>query len=516
MNLKEIMRFFKIFYSYNLKPNKIIIPLFAFLFFLAENVHAQNNILRNVKRGLEFSYDFYWDKAEKTFVSLIQRYPDDPRGYHYEASIYFWDYLSTKDKKSYNTFIAYSDTAVDKAKAFLDKYPDNIDILYVLGADYSYRTLVFAKAEKFLDAVWASKNSESYLSKALEIDSSYYDAYLGLGLYYFGVGQIPSSLRWALNLAGIHGDKKLGLKYIKKAANYGNLSKVEAEYFYSQILTDYKFEYDLASHYLQTLANEYPGNLLFSYSNAVLYIKRRRLNDAKRILTEVINSKDDSFKQIISFSNFLMGDIYFKMNQFEDAEDYYSTFISSTINQDYKGIAYFRLALCYELTGDRNDAVKYFSLCDKGNMDIEDDIYAKREGLIYNGRSLASTEMDLVKYSNMVDNGKFKAAVDSLLDLLERVKTDRLKAMANLYLSEASYHLGQYDESLNYALAAIKLDCAEEKWVKPYACYYAARANDKIGNNSQVKMFADEAEGYSDYDYQKRLNNLLSEILNEN
>ena len=116
----------------------------------------------------------------------------------------------------------------------------------------------------------------------------------------------------------------------------------------------------------------------------------------------------------------------------------------------------------------------------------------------------------------MVDNGKFKAAVDSLLDLLARVKTDRLKSMVNLYLSEASYHLGRYDESLNYALASKKMDCGEEKWVAPYACYYAARANDKIGNDSQVKIFTDEAQGYSNYDYQKKLNNLISEILNEN
>jgi tetratricopeptide (TPR) repeat protein len=512
MNSKKTMPVFRLFYSQNLKLYKIMISLIMILFFLSVNVQAQNIIARNVKKGLEFGYDFYWDKAEKTFKSIIKSYPNDPRGYHYEASIYFWNYLNSHDKKSYNEFLAYSDTAIDKAKAILDKNPKNLDILYVIGADYSYRTLIFVRAEKFLDAVWASKKSESYLGKALEIDSSFYDAYLGLGLYYFGVGQIPSSFRWALNIAGIHGDMKLGLKYIKKAANNGNITKVEAQYFYSQILSDYKFEYEQASHYLQNLTVRYPGNLLFSYSSAVLDIKRRRLNDAEKILSRVINSKDESFKQIISFSNFLMGDIYFKKNQFETARDYYSTFISSTSNKDYKGIAYFRLALCYELTGDRNDAVKYFSLCDKGNMDIEDDLYAKRVGQIYSGRSMAGTEMDLVKCENMIDNGRFRNAIDSLQSLMERVKTDRLKAMVNLYLSEATYCVGKYNESINYAVAAKSLDCAEEKWVKPYACYYAARANDRLGKDNETKKYTDEAEGYSNYDYQKKLDNLLSAL----
>ena len=129
---------------------------------------------------------------------------------------------------------------------------------------------------------------------------------------------------------------------------------------------------------------------------------------------------------------------------------------------------------------------------------------------------MAANEMDLIKFSNMIDNGRFKSAIDSLLDLLDRAKTDRLKAMVNLYLCDASYYLGRYNESLNYALAARTLDCAEEKWVKPYACYYAARANDKIGNDSDVTKFADEADGYSNYDYQKKLNNLLSAIKDEN
>ena len=515
MNSKKTMRVFHLFYSQKSKLYKILIPLLLAVFFVSENVHAQYSISRNVKRGLEFSYDFYWDKAEKTFNSLIQRYPNDPRGYHYEASIYFWNYLNSQDKKSYNDFVAYSDTAIDKAKAMLDKNPKNLEILYVIGADYSYRTLIFVKAEKFLDAVWASKKSESYLGQALAIDSSFYDAYLGLGLYYFGVGQIPSTFRWALNLAGIHGDQKLGLKYIKKAATYGNLTRVEAEYFYSQILSDYKFEYEQASHYLQNLTARYPGNILFSYSNAVLDIKRRRLNEAEKILSKVIASKDENFRQIIAFSNFLMGDVNFKKNQFEEAKDYYSTFLSSASNKDYKGIAYFRLALCYELTGDRNDAVKYFSLCDKGNMDIEDDMYAKRVGQIYAGRSMAATEMDLVKCSNLIDNGKFKTAIDSLQSLLERVKTDRLKAMVNLYLSEANFYLGNYDESINYATTAISLDCAEEKWVKPYACYYLAKDNEKLGNDGETKKFADEAESYSNYDYQKKLDNLLSAMPDE-
>ena len=490
---------------------KLFLTILIILFSI-DLASAQSVISRTVKRGLDYGYNFNWDKAEKTFQGLITRYPKDPRGYHYQASVYLWRYLSNPSKQNYNLFIEYSDTAIDIAKKMLDKNSDNSEILYVLGSDYSYRTIAFTKAEKFLDAVWASKKSDSYLSETLANDSTYYDAYLGLGLYYFGVGQIPSAFRWALSLAGIHGNQELGLKYIKIAAKEGEYSKVEAEYYLSQILSDFLFDYYSSSHYLQSLVSQYPNNLLFNYSFAALEIKRRRLNDAERILEKIITKEDTDFKQIISFSNFLMGDVFFKKNQFEKASKYYLAFTSDPSDNDYKGIAYYRLALCFEINGERAEAEKYFKLTTKGNMDLEDDIYAKREGEIYSKRSLANTEIDLIKYSNMIDNGKYKTAVDSLSELLERVKTDRLKSEVYLYLSDAAFGLDKYNESLNYAVLSKTLNSFDERWVKPFACYYAARANEKLGNYSEAKSFIDEANSYSDFDYQKKLKNMLDAL----
>ncbi len=483
--------------------------LFVFLFFLPIEIFSQPYMNQAIKRGLEYEYNFNWNKAETVFKGMIKRYPDDPRGFHYQAGIYLWYYLSNHDDQSYKNFVEYSDSAIDKARNILDKKPDNISILYILGSDYSYRTIAFAKAEKFLDAVWASKKSESYLSRTLQLDPTFYDAYLGLGLYNFGVGQIPSAFRWALSLAGIHGDKETGLKYIKIAAKSGDLAKTEAEYYLSQILTDYYFDYNSAAHLLQNLVGLYPRNILFSYSLAALDIKRRKLDDAGNLLEKVLKSKDTSFSQIISFSNFLMGDVNFKENHFKAAESYYQIFLSSTRDSDYKGIAYYRLAICNEISGDRKEAVKYFDLTGNGNMDIEDDIFAKRQGEIYSKRPLAETEINLIKYSNLIDDGKYKSAADSLSDLLNQVKTDRMKAEVSLNLSEAYFLLEKYQESLSYALTSKALDVSSEKWIEPYSCFYAARAEAKLGNKDAVKSYIDEAKSFSDYDYQKKLENLI-------
>ena len=506
---------FNYFYkSCNVSLSLIILILFITTSFTP--VKAQPVITKAVKKGLEYSYNFNWAKSDDVFQNLIEKYPDDPRGYHFRASIYLWYFLSNQDKNDFKLFVAYSDTAIEKARTILNKNPDDVNIMYILGSDYSYRAIAFSKSEKFLDAVWASKKSESYLSRTLELDSTYYDAYLGLGLYNFAVGQIPNAFRWALNLAGIHGNKKIGLEYIKKAANEGSISKVEAEYYLSQILSEFSDDYSESAYYLKSLVSRYPNNLLFNYSYAVLNIKMRKLNEAQKILVKVLKRQDTTFKQIVSFSRFLMGDVFFKKNIFDSAKVYYENFLTTSPDNDYKGIAYYRLAVSYEITGDRGIAKKYFGMADKGNMDIEDDIFAKRRGEIYFKQQLTKIEIELIMAKNYIDNGKYKIAVDSLSTLLGKIKTDDLKAEVYLDLSEASYYLGNYDESLNYAITSKLLNINEEKWIKPFACYYAARADEKLGDTTAVKNFIDEAKSFSDYDYQKRLKNLIFALsLNE-
>ena len=490
--------------------NNSFIIITALLLFCGTNfTFAQQSIVRAIKRGLELEYDFKWKQAEDIFQKMIDEYPNDPRGYHYQSSIYLWRYMSNQDKKDFDEFIAYSDTAISKGDRLMEKEHQDVGILYILGADYSYRALAFTKAEKFLDAVWASKKSESYLRKTLQADSTYYDAYLGLGLYNFAVGQIPAAFKWALSLAGIHGDVDLGLGYIKKAAKDGNISKVEAQYYLSQILSDFLFEYDKAAVYLKALVERYPNNLLFNYSDAVLDIKRRRLVEADKILSKIISVKDTNFQQVTAFSNFLMGDVLFKQNKFEAAKDFYRNFVHNARDNDYTGIAYYRLGLCFEITGDRDDAIKCYKLTEKGNMDIEDDVYAERRAAALIKAPLSADEIDLIKYSNMIDNAKYHAAYDSLSNLLEDLKTDRSKAEIYLNLSEAAYQMGLIKSSANFALTAKVLNNFGESWIKPYACYYAARANKKLGNEKNFKSLVEEAEKYSDFDYQKKLKNMI-------
>jgi hypothetical protein len=489
--------------------------LLSILFFLTSFSFAQSDIEKGVFRGLENCYNFRWTQANYEFQKLIDKYPDDPRGYHYKSTIYLWYYLSSKSTNDYKNFVKYSDLAVEKGKNLIDKNPNDDIILYTLGTTYSCRAIVFAKAESYVDAAWASKKSESYLSDCLKINPKRADAYLGLGLYNFAIGQIPSGFKWALSLAGIKGNKNLGIQYIKKASNEGYFSKTEASYYLSQIYSEVINNYEAAANCLKQMLRKYPDNLLFNYSLAVVEIKRKNPLVAEKIISKIIKTDESDFKELIYFSNFIMGDVYYKLNNFEGAKEYYQKFLNSNNQKDYKGIASFRLGVCYEITGDRSTAMNYFYHSGKGNMDLDDDVFAKRMGEIYAKRTMAQSEIEILKASNLIEQGKFRDAGTQLNQLYNTVKTDRLKAEINYYLSEASFYLGSYDESARFANLSIVYDGSDARWIKPFSGYFLAKSYKQTGKNDDALKIIDQAEDNSNYDYQNKLKNLLTALKSE-
>jgi Iml2/Tetratricopeptide repeat protein 39 len=462
-----------------------------------------------VKSGLSEVYNFDWASAEKSFDEIIKEYPHDPRGYLYKSLIYLWYYLGSKNKSNYDNFVFFSDSAIEKAQNILDKAPNNHDMLFAAGLAYTYRAIVFTEAESYLDAAWATKKSESYFSSLLDADSSYYDAYLGLGIYNFVVGQIPAAFKWALRLAGIHGEESTGITYLKLAAKKGKYTSVEAQYYLSQIYSEVIADYNSSENLLSGLVKKYPDNLLFNYSYASLEIKKRNLDDAKNVLNKILTLKTKHFSQIIAYSDFLMGEVLFRENNFSKATDYYLRFLASTSKKDYAGMAAYRLGICYDISGDTTLAKNYFYITDKGNMDIDDDIYAARRGKLLLSEGLDSLQIYVIKQENNFNAGNFKTAHDSLIKIIPLITNDDLKAEALLYLSKSSLQLKLYDEAIQTAEKIDTINIKEEKWLQPFAFYTIAQAYKQLDNQDDYHDYLDKAADAENYDYENQLKDLI-------
>jgi hypothetical protein len=497
--------------------SKSIFNLFLFLpvilcFQITTN--AQPKSLKKISSGLNALYNFQFDLSDDHFQDFINLNPEHPAGYYFKSIKRLWFYLDNKNGKYLDEFMDYTDTALNKGELYLQK--DSIDVFcyYVLGSVYFQRAVAHTRSEEYLNSLWATKMFQYYFNRIISEDSTYIDAYMCLGLYNFAVSQAPRSWRWALDLTGIEGNKKVGLEYLKLASKKGRYSKVDAQFYLSQLYSEFFLNFKESQKYLKTLASAYPQNLLFKYSLGNLQVKKYDLKSAEKNFIAVTQSKDSVFIQLKNYSTLALGDLFFIRNNFDSARTFYLSFLDSAIDRHLKGITALKLGLCYLFAGDSVSAIEYFEKTDEGNMDLDEDVYAKYKGEVFVDEFPDSLELGLIKFKNILDSGKFKNAIDSLENLNKLVSSDSLRAELMIYISEAYYLLGKYKQSFEYAVGLLNFEQCEP-WVKAFACYYAARASMALRNFEDAELFIEYASNYSDFFFENKLSDRLNALLYE-
>ncbi|HMN25399.1 MAG: tetratricopeptide repeat protein [Ignavibacteriaceae bacterium] len=488
---------------------KKIFFILSFFVLLVSNSFSQQLTDKQIQIGLDKIYNFNWDAGFEAFNSIIKRHPDDPRGYHYKSIIFLWYYLGNLNETNLDSFTYFSDKALEFANQKLTEKV-TAELKYLIGSIYYNKSIAEARSGNYLQALWTSNQMKLNLEEAVKIKPDLYDAYLGLGLYNFALSQIPSTLEWAANLVGITADKELGLTYVSKTVQKGKFSKIDAQYYLSQLYSRVVVDHPAAKELLTNLVRRYPKNLLFNFSLAWVEYEVNDLSNAEKHLRIVINANDELYPFVVSNSNYVLANIFFARNQFDSAKVYYQNYLKLSINDDYKGISNLQIGLCYEITGNRKDAVKFYEKSSDGNSDIEEDLYAERKGNDLEDRKLTVNEIRLIKFSNLIKQNKLAAAKDSLINFAADNKiTNDLKAEATLYLSQISYKQKKYQESLNYAVDCIQTEVENENWVHAYAYYIGAWNSYYQKKYTDAKLFLLQINNLDEYDFRNSLENKI-------
>ena len=196
----------------------------------------------------------------KHLIQLLRKDPEDPRGYHYKSLIFLWYFLGNLNETNLDSFIYFSDKSLELAEVKKKEKP-SAELSYLIGSIYYNKSIAEARSGNFLQALWTSNQMKSNLEEAVKLKPNFYDAFLGLGLYNFALSQIPSTLEWAANLVGITADKELGLEYVKKTTEKGKLSKVDAQFYlsqlYSRVIVDHPSAKELLKNLVRTVSKKF-------------------------------------------------------------------------------------------------------------------------------------------------------------------------------------------------------------------------------------------------------------------
>jgi len=479
------------------------------LFLLFSTGFSQQVTDKQIQVGLDKIYNFNWEDGFKAFNTIIKKSPDDPRGYHYKSIIFLWYYLGNLQETNLDSFTYFSDKSLELANLKLTQ-KTTAELKYLIGSIYYNKSIAEARSGNYLQALWTSNQMKSNLEEAVKLRPDLYDAFLGLGLYNFALSQIPSTLEWAANLVGITADKELGLTYVNKTVQKGKFSKIDAQYYLSQLYSRVVVDHPAAKELLSNLVKRYPKNLLFNFSLAWIEYELNDLSSAEKHLRFVINADDNLYPFVVSNSNYLLGNVFFARNQFDSARVYYNNYLKFAVNDDYKGFVNMQIGLCLEISGNRKEAVKYYDKSSDGNSDIEEDLFAERKGNDFEDRKLTDNEIQLIRYSNLIKQNKLAAAKDSLESYIAKNKiTNDLKAEALLYLSQISYKQRRFQESLDYAVDCINTEIEKERWVHAYAYYVGAWNSYNQKKFIEAKLFLLQIDNLEEFDFRNSLENKI-------
>ncbi len=479
-----------------------IVFLVIFFFIL---VYPQQKIDTKVLSGLDAIYNFDWVRGNKIFSDLIEDYPYNPAGYHYSSIVPLWYFLGSFDDTYLDTFYLYSDKALDLAKKMESRDSLTAELAYLLGCIYSNRSIASARSGSYVNAVWASERMKYYCLKALELNDKLIDANIGLGLYNLAVSQIPSSLQWAIQLVGINADRETGIDLLQQVVKKGKLSRIDAMFYLSQIYTRIVIQPEDALKILNELTARYPKNLLFQMSLGWVEIDNGNIKAAERRFLSILKSDEENFPLLKSLSTYQLANIYMYKGINDSAIAYYKRYLESNLKNDYVGISNYNLGLLYEIGGERDSAVIYYENSSRGNMDLDEDSYAKRKGKELQNRELDSVVIRLFSFNNLFKAGNYKIAIDSLKKFVADSLDADIKAEAYLLLGSSYLKIKKYKEAVRFSVEAIQTEIINEKWIHPFAHFIAAKASYHTRSYLDAQLFLNLISDYSDYDLQLKL-----------
>lgn len=256
--------------------------------------------------------DFYnndYDKAYAYFERELKAHPNDPDGYNHLAQVILYRELyrdgaleselvsgsnpflhSPKLNMSPQSKSEFTDSIERSLKLnrlLLDKDPHDIHALYSAGVAHGLSaTYAFLIEKAWTTALNEAAAANKMNKQILNLDPTFVDARLIVGLYEYVVGNLPFYVRVLGTIGGFRGDKEGGIQQIEQVRRHGVLNKYDAEILLAVI---YRREHypQLALPLLKEAANRFPGNYLLRLEQVQMYSDLGNKNAALQVLGQV-------------------------------------------------------------------------------------------------------------------------------------------------------------------------------------------------------------------------------------
>ncbi len=214
-----------------------------------------------VVRGIEYSLRQEYDEARLTFEETARVAPFHPAGYLYQAGLLQTRAVDFQEGLPRDQF----DSLLSRAAELADRWimePDRRALgYYYRGTVAGYRSYAASYEGSWLEALTEGLSAVKDLQRSVQLDPSLYDAYAGIGTYYYWKSRKLEFLSW---LRVIQDDREEGMRLLRLNISHGKHNKYIALNSLVEICLD-GGRLEEALKLVRTVLREYPGNRLFRW-----------------------------------------------------------------------------------------------------------------------------------------------------------------------------------------------------------------------------------------------------------
>lgn len=467
-----------------------------------------------VFNGLIDIYNLKFSEAESKFLNLQKKEPENPEGYFYESLIYFYKALPSRNEAMFEKFIGKSEKVIELCENILDKNENDYDAIYYKGMSHSYTSLIMLSLNKNLLKA-ASNGNDGYrlLTALTEKNPSYYDAYMGLGLYKIAIGFVPEKYQFLLSLIGFEGNIKEGMNLLKKSLKNGHFTKTDSKVFLSIFSLREKEDDDKQSlDYARELTEEYPESPVFKVFYSGLLLQFGQPEKAIEISELALSQNKNSLQEeIIKSSDAAMGTAYFRLNDYTKAIRYLEDYMKYTNSEDRYNVYMFTLGVSYELAGNRSKAVEIYrkvrnNFIEERDGELDRFFYRYAQDKINN--PLREFDKNLILGMNLRESGKAGEAISVYLKMNETLSknaSDDDKIRLYYDLGTAYTYIKDMEKAEECFTKCTELNPENEKWLVPHSYFELGKIYDRKGNRNKSEKMFEMIYTFDDFDFESFL-----------
>ncbi|HGY56844.1 MAG TPA: tetratricopeptide repeat protein [Caldithrix abyssi] len=191
-------------------------------------------------------------------------------------------------------------------------------LYFYRGSAYGYLAYFAGQNGSWYRAMNDGFEAIDDLRAAVEADSTLYDAYLGIGVYYYWKS---TKLKFILWLPFFPDRREEGIALIKKSIENDAVGKYMAMHQLVYILLDYG-KYDEALEYARQLVQKYPRSVFMWWAYAHTFYKRKEYPKAVRAynkLLSVIDHDEERNSMQWLHAHVMLAEIYQRMGDSENS-----------------------------------------------------------------------------------------------------------------------------------------------------------------------------------------------------